>query len=89
VPYLSQYIVNHTKLFQLFVKKGLWNHLQEYSQRTEQPVAHIVSKALADLCAFPRKIPCKKSLCTWEKCVHKSCSSGLSLLHYLCPILLV
>ena len=30
------------------LSSGLWNHLQEYSQRTEQPVAHIVSKALAD-----------------------------------------
>jgi acetolactate decarboxylase len=32
---------------------GLWNHLQEYSQRTEQPVAHIVSKALANLFEIP------------------------------------
>ncbi len=32
---------------------GLWNHLQEYSQRTDQPVAHIVRKALADLFEIP------------------------------------
>jgi acetolactate decarboxylase len=32
---------------------GLWNHLQEYSQRTQQPVTHIVSKALADLFEIP------------------------------------
>jgi acetolactate decarboxylase len=35
------------------LSSGLWNHLQEYSQRTEQPVAHIVSKALADLFEIP------------------------------------
>ena len=30
------------------LSNGLWNHLQEYSKRTKQPVAHIVNKALAD-----------------------------------------
>jgi acetolactate decarboxylase len=35
------------------LSSGLWNHLQEYSQRTEQSVAHIVSKALADLFEIP------------------------------------
>jgi len=35
------------------LSSGLWNHLQEYSQRTNQPVAHIVSKALADLFEIP------------------------------------
>jgi acetolactate decarboxylase len=35
------------------LSSGLWNHLQEYSQRTEQPVAHIVSKALADFFEIP------------------------------------
>ena len=29
------------------LSSGLWEHLQEYSKRTQQPVAHIVSKALA------------------------------------------
>jgi acetolactate decarboxylase len=32
---------------------GLWNHLQKYSQKTDQHVAHIVSKALADLFEIP------------------------------------
>jgi acetolactate decarboxylase len=35
------------------LSSGLWNHLHEYSQRTEQPVAHIVSKALANLFEIP------------------------------------
>src|SRR5215467_391381 len=30
------------------LSSGLWEHLQEYSKRTQQPVAHIVSKALAE-----------------------------------------
>jgi acetolactate decarboxylase len=35
------------------LSNGLWEHLQEYSKKTQQPVAHIVSKALADLFEIP------------------------------------
>jgi acetolactate decarboxylase len=35
------------------LSSGLWNHLQEYSERTRQPVAHIVSKALASFFEIP------------------------------------
>jgi acetolactate decarboxylase len=35
------------------LSSGLWNHLQEYSKRTQQPVAHIVSKALSDFFEIP------------------------------------
>jgi acetolactate decarboxylase len=35
------------------LSNGLWNHLQEYSERTQQPVAHIVSKALANFFEVP------------------------------------
>jgi acetolactate decarboxylase len=35
------------------LSSGLWNHIQEYSKRTQQPVAHIVRKALADFFEIP------------------------------------
>jgi acetolactate decarboxylase len=35
------------------LSSGLWNHLQEYSERTEQPITHIVSKALAEFFEIP------------------------------------
>jgi predicted transcriptional regulator len=35
------------------LSSGLWRLLQQYSEKTNQPAAHIVSKALADFFDTP------------------------------------